>query len=233
MIPIPGRTASRVSLIAVLILAVGGCGLSEEIDREVNPDRAVPSEPGLSASSAGTDPPGGVHADELPEFSPSDLEVWPTEAPTAEPTGACPASGVRMVPGLVEAAMGLRAMSVTLTNCGTKPYTLNGYPSLQVLDADGERLDIRVLKGAGDITTGVPDAGPHTVTVRPGKSARTSLVWRNTVTEADTPSVNAPSLRIAPAEGEPAEVVTPEGGIDLGNTGRIGATAWSKVVEGS
>ncbi|WP_240496636.1 DUF4232 domain-containing protein [Streptomyces torulosus] len=230
MIPIPRRTASRVALAAALILAVGGCGLGEEIEREVNPDRDLPSTP---ASSAGTERPGGVHADELPEGLPSGLDVRPTEAPSADPTDACPSSGARMLPGLVEAAMGLRAMTVTLTNCGTEPYTVNGYPSVQVLDEDREPVDVRVLRGPGEITTGVPDPGPHEVTLKPGESATTSLVWRNTVTEADVPAVNAPYLRVATAKGRPAQVLAPDGGIDLGTTGRLGTGAWTKAPQGS
>ncbi|UUU29715.1 DUF4232 domain-containing protein [Streptomyces sp. CA-210063] len=228
MIPIPGRTASRAALLAALTLAVGGCGLSEELDRERNPDRAVPS---VTASSAGTDPAEGLRLPEPPEAAEAELGADPTGVPSFDPTAACPASGVRMLPGPVEPAMGLRAMSVTLTNCGTKPYTLNGYPSLQVLDEDHDVIDTSVLEGPEEITTGVPDPGPHTVTVRPGKQARTSLVWRNTVTEVNTPAVNAPYLRLVPAKGEPAEVLTVDGGIDLGNTGRIGVTAWEKVVD--
>ncbi|MDG5802178.1 DUF4232 domain-containing protein [Streptomyces ossamyceticus] len=234
MIPRPRRTASRVSLTAALILAVGGCGLGEEIEREVNPDRDLPSS---SASSAGTERPGGVHADELPdelpderfEGLPSGLDVRPTEAPSAAPTDACPSSGVRMLPGLVEAATGLRAMTVTLTNCGSEPYTVNGYPSVQVLDEDREPVDVRVLRGPEEITTGVPDPGPHEVTLKPGESATTSLVWRNTVTEADVPAVNAPYLRVATAKGRPAQVLVPDGGMDLGTTGRLGTGAWTKA----
>ncbi|WP_234379388.1 DUF4232 domain-containing protein [Streptomyces caniscabiei] len=122
-------------------------------------------------------------------------------------------------------------MTVTLTNCGGKPYTVKGYPSIQVLDEDGEPYDdVRVLQGSRDITTGVPDFGPHQVTLKPGESAGTTLVWRNTVTEADVPAVDAPTLRIAPLPGRPAEVLTPDGGLDLGNTGRLGTTAWTQLA---
>lgn len=79
----------------------------------------------------------------------------------------------------------------------------------------------------------MPDLGPHQVTLKPGESAGTTLVWRNTVTEADAPAVNAPTLRIAPLPGRPAEVLTPDGGLDLGNTGRLGTTAWAKFAPGS
>ncbi|QFR01237.1 DUF4232 domain-containing protein [Streptomyces phaeolivaceus] len=227
MIPISGRTASRALLVTALVLAVGGCGLSEELDRELDPARTgssaeasptvtyAPRDPGTPESPAVTRSPSGAR-------------------PTGDTSAACPSSGVRMLPGPVDAAMGLRAMSVTLTNCGDKPYTVDGYPSVQLLDDDGERHDdVRVLRGAQDITTGVPDPGPHRVTLAPGESARTGLVWRNTVTEADVPAVDAPYLRIAPLDGRPAEVLTPDGGLDLGNTGRLGTTAWARVDEGS
>jgi hypothetical protein len=228
MIPICGRTAFRVFLTVALTSAVAGCGLSEELDRERNPDRAVPS---VAPSSAGTDALEGLRVPEPP----GDPESRPGAGATEGTSAACPSSGVRMLPGLVESAMGLRAMSVTLTNCGTKPYTVNGYPSIQVLDESGERYDdVRVLGGSRHITTGVPDFGPHAVILKPGEAARTELVWRNTVTEADVPAVNAPYLRIAPLAGRPAEVLTPEGGIDLGTTGRLGTTAWAQVAgEGS
>ncbi|MFF6779697.1 DUF4232 domain-containing protein [Streptomyces sp. NPDC012510] len=229
MIPIRGRTASRALLVVAALTLTAGCGLSEELDRERNPDRATPS---VSASPAETGSPRGPGFSEPAEAAEPEFGADPTGVPSPDPTEACPASGVRMLPGPVEAAMGLRAMSVTLTNCGTRPYTLNGYPSLQVLDEDGQVVDTTVLQGAQEITTGVPDPGPHTVTLQPGKQADTSLVWRNTVTEVNTPAVNAPFLRIAPAKGEPAEELTVDGGIDLGNTGRIGVTAWEKVVDG-
>ncbi|GAB2918444.1 DUF4232 domain-containing protein [Streptomyces heilongjiangensis] len=229
MVPTLRRTASRVPLSAALVLAVGGCGLGEEIDREVNPDRDLPS---TAAPSAGTGRTGGVHADELPGAVPPDPRARPTEAPSADPADACPSSGVRMLPGPVEAAMGLRAMTLTLTDCGSEPYTVNGYPSVRVLDGDRDPVDVRVLRGPEDITTGVPDPGPHEVTLRPGESATASLVWRNTVTEADVPAVDAPCLRVATARGRPAQVLAPDGGIDLGTTGRLGTGAWTKAQPG-
>ncbi|WP_259407608.1 DUF4232 domain-containing protein [Streptomyces akebiae] len=228
MIPIRGRTAFPALLVAALTLAVGGCGLSDEVDRELDPDRAAPQR---SASPTPPHVPEGLRVSEPPVAPETEPGAGPAEAASPDATAACPTSGVRMLPGLVEAAMGLRAMSVTLTNCGEKTYTVEGYPSIQLLDADGEAYDdVRVLQGPQDVTTGVPDLGPHQVTLKPGESAATSLVWRNTVTEADVPAVNAPGLRIAPLPGRPAEVLTPDGGLDLGNTGRLGTTAWTQLA---
>ncbi|WP_189858392.1 DUF4232 domain-containing protein [Streptomyces poonensis] len=228
MHPIRRRTASLALVSVAVTLAASGCGLSEEVERELDPVRtaAAPGGPGASGGSASPDPSpssGIVRAEELPTVAPPQGAPTPTPAPTT-----CPASGVRIHPGLVEAAMGLRAMTVTLTNCGEQPYRLNGYPELQVLDEQREALDVRIIQGAEPITTGVPDPGPHPVTLRPGESARTGLVWRNTVTDVTTNAVNGPYLRVTPAEGESSQVLTVDGGVDLGNTGRLGATAWEK-----
>ncbi|MFF9037421.1 DUF4232 domain-containing protein [Streptomyces sp. NPDC014892] len=228
MIPIRGRTASRALLVTALTLAVAGCGLSGELDRELDPDRAGPS---AAASSAETEAPGELELPVPSEAVEAELGADTRAVPPPDPTAACPTSGVRMLPGLVDAAMGLRVMGVTLTNCGEKPYTVKGYPFIQLLDADGEAHDdVRVLEGARHITTAVPDFGPHRVTLKPGESAETTLVWRNTVTEVAVPAVNAPALRIAPLPGRPAEVLTLEGGLDLGNTGRLGTTAWTQLA---
>ncbi|MEV6380849.1 DUF4232 domain-containing protein [Streptomyces sp. NPDC051773] len=228
MIPIRGRSASRALLVTALILAVAGCGLADEVDRELDPDRTAPRP---SASFTPPNVPEGLRAPESPAAPRTPAGAAPTVAASPDGASACPTSGVRMRPGLVEAAMGLRAMTVTLTNCGEKPYTVNGYPSIQVLDENGEvHDDVRVLQGPQEITTGVPDFGPHRVTLKPGESAGASLVWRNTVTEADVPAVDAPGLRIAPLPGRPAEILTPDGGLDLGNTGRLGTTAWAQLA---
>ncbi|GAA2248894.1 hypothetical protein GCM10010145_15320 [Streptomyces ruber] len=154
--------------------------------------------------------------------------VRTSSAPPPSPSAACPASGVRIQPGPVEAAMGLRAMGVTLTNCGERPYSLNGYPDLQVLDEQREPLDVEVLEGTDPITSGLGDRGPHPVTLEPGESARTVLAWRNTVTDPTTVAVNGPYLRVTPTKGGPSEVIAPDGGLDVGNTGRLGTTAWDK-----
>ena len=95
----PSRNAA---LACVLALAASGCGLSAELDRERNPDRTpTPSQTRAAPPSA------------TPEPSP---------AVPVQPEHGCPRSGVRVDTGPVNAAMGLRAMSLTLTNCGERPY---------------------------------------------------------------------------------------------------------------
>ncbi|MBW1597876.1 DUF4232 domain-containing protein [Streptomyces sp. JJ38] len=202
--------------------------------------------PTVTAAPAGDGPPTreySVEADELdldgsdaptggdralplpppPTSVPNPLPPDPTPSP--EPT-TCPDSGVRITaPWPPEAAMGLRAMGLTLTNCGDTPYTVEGYPEARVLDADRRPVDVRVLDGTGHITaTGGQDAAVRRVTLQPGESAQASVVWRNTVEFGDI--VGAPHLDVAPGAGEPWHTLTPDGGLDLGTTGRIALSPW-------
>lgn len=212
----------HVAVLSAVILLASACGLSEELERE--------TDPGRTASARGGGPSavdGGVSASAGPD-SPTGVPVQsgPPEAREV-PSASCPASGVRIVAGMVNPAMGLRAMSVTVTNCGKDTYRLNGYPKLRVLDEHGEPLDVQILEGPEPVTQ-MDDPGPHPVSLKRGEEAYTVLVWRNTVTDTTTTAVSGTYLSVTPAPGTRPGTVTPEGRIDLGNTGRIGTTAWQR-----
>ncbi|MER7417855.1 DUF4232 domain-containing protein [Micromonospora peucetia] len=150
--------------------------------------------------------------------------------PTAAASGTttdCPESGVRISSPGTSAAMGLRALGLELVNCGTKPYPLNGYPVPRLLDGDGGPIPVQVIEGAKGITSGF-DAPPRPLTLRPGERAGAAVLWRNLVTDSTVVATNGEGLEIAPAVGQPAQVVDTDGPIDLGNTGRIGVSAWKK-----
>lgn len=212
------RLRSAAGLLAVSLLAAG-CGLSDEPDRESDPGRRPDTAPATVPAVPSITMPAPVRTGARPGE--------PTR-PTVPGTSRCPASGVRVAAGRVDAAMGLRGMTVRLTNCGKKPYRLGGYPVLTVLDDNREPLDIQVLKGPGKITA-LDDPGPHPVSLARGESATTSLVWRNLVTDPTVTAVNAPYLRITPVAGGPTTVLAVDGGLDLGTTGRLGTTAWKKA----
>lgn len=133
-----------------------------------------------------------------------------------------------------DAAMGLRVMTLTLTNCGTETLQLNGYPSITLLDEDREPLTVAVGQGSFGISseTGL-DAEPQPVTVAPGASATTGLLWRNTYDDTTAPPVVGVHLEIAVAVGQPSQVftpVSPRGGpatLDLGSTGKVGVGPWT------
>lgn len=124
--------------------------------------------------------------------------------------------------------MGLRALGIQLTNCGARDYTANGFPVVRVLDGNRRPLDITVGNGSSPVSAPDSyDAPPQPVTLRPGGQATARVLWRNTVTESTVPATEGEYLEIAPAVGEPTQIVAPRGGIDLGTTGRLAVNAWA------
>ena len=154
--------------------------------------------------------------------------VPPPPTPT-EPTGpSCPDSGIAITVEGDSGAMGLRALGIALTNCGNGDYTVNGYPVIRVLDADRRPLDVTV--GHGSPPVSAPDSydvPPEQVTLRPGDKASARILWRNKVTDSAVPATEGRYLEIAPAAGEPAQIVEPSGGIDLGTTSRLAVSPWA------
>ncbi|WP_017975323.1 DUF4232 domain-containing protein [Actinopolyspora halophila] len=197
---------------------------------------AHPSQPDGQASSTSAT----ADSSETSVPSTSDRTASPPpDTPTDSVTADCPDTGVRLTTDLVETAMGLRLMHVELTNCGDRPYALNGYPGVRVLNEDRQPLDVRTAQGSADIASvdGF-DAPPEAITVRPGEHAESQLMWRNTNTSFDAPAVGT-YLNITPARGRPWQPVIPVGRernppgqdreeitVDLGSTGEIGIRAW-------
>ncbi|QNP69648.1 DUF4232 domain-containing protein [Streptomyces roseirectus] len=155
-----------------------------------------------------------------------DVSSVPTaEAPSR--SGACPPSGIRVYADDGDAAMGLRVVGIHLENCGTTPYSLNGFPQVTILDEDHRPVDgVQVLKGTSGISTAV-GYGDTVVplTLKPGEKASSSLAWRNT-TEFGT-AVNAPYVRVRAKSGADPVMLTP--GLDLGTTGKLGVGPWHKA----
>ncbi|MFG3495782.1 DUF4232 domain-containing protein [Streptomyces sp. NPDC047928] len=196
-----GALAGRVWVAGVLLsLTAVGCG-----------GTGTGTGTGAAAGSGGTGAPAPPVAS-------------PSAAPPAA-SSACPPSGVRVATGPVEAAMGLRAMGVTLTNCGTRPFEVSGYPDVAVLDEEREKLDVSVRLGTNSVDG---TARRSTFTLRPGERARASLLWRNTVTRADIVATSGAYLTVVPAPGAAAQTVAPsDGPLDLGNTDAVEVTPWA------
>jgi hypothetical protein len=156
--------------------------------------------------------------------------VPPPPSPSAD---TCP-TGVEYAVTGEEAASGLRVLTLELTNCGTEALALDGYPSVTVLDSEREPLPVAVGHGSSGISSvEVFDAEPRPITVWPGESAVTGLLWRNTYTDTSAPPVLGEHLEIAVAPGQPTRVFTPVGEhgtpvtIDLGSTGELGLRPWT------
>ncbi|MBB2937717.1 hypothetical protein FHX82_004793 [Amycolatopsis bartoniae] len=155
------------------------------------------------------------------------LTIGPTRSPSpapAEPVpGRCPAPGLSVAAGQVDAALGHRASVLTATNCGVAPLVLDGYPAVRLLDGVRAPLAVTVVHGMSYMAR---DPGPARFTLAPGEQALSVLSWSNTVTDGD------------PAAGEYAEVVAVPGAeaqalpldTDLGTTGQLTVTAWARTL---
>ncbi|MDG4864691.1 DUF4232 domain-containing protein [Streptomyces sp. T-3] len=209
MTVIPRRRTLAGALALLAALTVTSCSdLADELDREANPERR-------------------------PTPTAADLSVVPVPGPDPTPSTlepACSKDGLMATAGRTDAAMGLRAMSITLTNCGKKPYAVKGYPAVRVLNGSRGNVDgVKVLKGPDAITTAVSDPAPRAITLKPGESATTALVWRNTVTDVTKPAPVGTYVDLSPEPGRPALLVQPvDGKIDIGTSGELGTTVWQK-----
>ncbi|MGW3952859.1 DUF4232 domain-containing protein [Streptomyces sp. NPDC004752] len=150
----------------------------------------------------------------------------PTEEAPA-PGGPCPSSGVRLYADEGDAAMGLRAVSLHLENCGTDTYRIEGYPRLSVLDDAHRKVEgLRILHDGSSVAGGTgADGPPRPLALKPGERAHAGLVWRNTVLSG-TP-VNAPYVRVWAKPGAAPVMVTPE--LDLGTTGKLAVGPWQRT----
>ncbi|WP_328957453.1 DUF4232 domain-containing protein [Kitasatospora purpeofusca] len=221
------RTSARAGLLLVAgVLATAGCGSTP-------------------ATGAGGGAPGPAHS-----IGDTPLPVVPTPAPppvagidpgtvgpvprpgagttpTAAPVGTCSPEGVALTVGEADAAMGLRVMPVRLSNCGTRPYSLNGHPAVRVLDAERAPLAVTVKRGSAGIATLANfDAAPKPLTLQPREYAEFQLVWRNTVAAVNKAPDNGRYLDVAPLPGRPRLTVPAD--LDLGTTGRLGVAPWFK-----
>ncbi|MFF3445547.1 DUF4232 domain-containing protein [Streptomyces sp. NPDC002667] len=216
-------------LLCLAATVTSGCGLSAEIDRERDPGRTAVPDP--VPSVVGTDAahlpdPSGTSTDgslviEVP--GPSPRPSPPKAVPTQAARG-CPASGLRLGTGPADAAMGLRSLTLTLTDCGKRPYKVNGYPAvLHVLDRDGAPITgVHAVAGTDKVFMAPADPGPQPFTLHPGQSAQASVYWRMAAQDGTY-------LRIAPRKGQPAVTLWLPEPLDIGPENTLGSTPWTPV----
>jgi hypothetical protein len=157
-----------------------------------------------------------------------------TPVPTGEATGGpiptpppkvCPASGAQVSVGPVEAALGHRAVVLTVTNCRATALTLNGYPAVVVLDYWRKPLGTTV---AHDSSYMAMDPGPQRLRLGKGQTAVSVVAWSNTVADGSDPQAGQ-FLKVAASKGD-AQAVWPVM-TDLGTTGKLEVTAWARKLK--
>ncbi|MEU9184249.1 DUF4232 domain-containing protein [Streptomyces sp. NPDC048484] len=210
--PRPFRsTALACLLVSVSVLGVSGCGLSAELDREKNPERSPTPTPSPAVVAPSSPTP----------LSPPEPSV---SGPGLQAEEGCPASGLRFAADQGDAAMGLRAMGLDVTNCGDKPYKLNGYPAITVLDGSGDPFPgVRTAEGTDEVSMAPEDPGPRPLTLGPGESAHAALYWRMHNTDGVY-------LRVAPKKGDDTVTVRPPYPLDIGPENVLGTTAWQPTT---
>ncbi|WP_455907656.1 DUF4232 domain-containing protein [Streptomyces cyaneofuscatus] len=207
-----GRTRTwRPAAVVVLLTALTGCSgflvPAGEGEREPTP-----------TARAATPPPPSINPPPVADAPAQGPDPSLTATPT--PTGTCPASGAVVTVGEVQAVMMSRAAVLTLTNCGSKPYRVDGYPSVQALGEDGERLPVKV-NPAGSVFG--QDKGPEPRTLKPGATVRSMLAWVSTQEGGELVMADALELAAAPDAGAR---VQPLEGHDIRYMDELNITAW-------
>lgn len=211
-----GETGERVRMwrlvpVVVVLAALTGCSgflvPAGEGEPEPAPSARAVAPPSVTPPSV-TPPTADVPAQ------------GPDPSPTPTPTGDCPASGAVVTMGEVQTAMMSRAVVLTLTNCGAKPYRVDGYPSVQALGEDGERLPVKVNPGGSMFGH---DKGPDPRTLKPGATVRSMLAWVSTQEGGELIMADALELAAAPDAG--ARVYRLEGH-DIRYMDELNMTAW-------
>jgi hypothetical protein len=158
----------------------------------------------------------------IPERTPTPTRpATPTPKPTpTAPPPTCPPSGASVSVGIVEAALGHRAVVIKLTNCRAKVLTVNGYPDVTVLDAKRKRMKVTVTHGLSYMAI---DPGPTKLRLSKGESAMAAVSWSNTV-EMGADKAEGTYLSIA-ARAHDKPIVWPVL-TDIGTTAKLTLTAW-------
>ncbi|MFD7121662.1 MULTISPECIES: DUF4232 domain-containing protein [unclassified Streptomyces] len=209
------RTAALAAGSLVLIAGATGCS---DIRNEIDAARGGGGGGGAGTPAAAASEPSAALSAEPPPDRPAGPEPWEATGP-----GRCLASGVAVSHGMVNAAMGIRAVSVGLRNCGTKPYRVNGYPEIGALDEDREPVGLKLVQG-NESTGAADDPGPRELTLAPGESARSVLRWNNRITESGAHSTGS-YVVVAAAPGEERETLPLP--LDIGSDGELRVTAWA------
>jgi hypothetical protein len=131
---------------------------------------------------------------------------------------------VRIQAGARDAGAGARTLELDLMNCGSAPYTLTGYPDIQVLDSDRRPLEI-VVTHQPPISNDGRTPSLRTIHLTPGHGALVLLEWHNTVTDA-TP-VTGRYLKVTARAGDEPQLVELGRDMDLGTTGTLKVSPWN------
>lgn len=128
----------------------------------------------------------------------------PTAKPTSTPSKMTPAdgattctSGIRVIPGEVDAGAGHRFLVLRFNNVGQTTCTITGYPRVDLVDAAGKVVKQAQQTPSGQAGLPAGTTEPPVVTLPAGKSASTVLE-ASAIPEGDNPPCKDYSLMVTP-----------------------------------
>lgn len=125
-----------------------------------------------------------------------------TSAPATSHTTAC-TSGIRVIPGEVDAGAGHRFLVLRFNNVGQTPCTISGYPKVDLVNASGKVIKHaeQTLSGQAGLPSGATE--PPTVTLAAGKSA-SAVLEASAIPQGDDPPCKEYALMVTPPGQEVA-----------------------------
>ncbi|WP_238020005.1 DUF4232 domain-containing protein [Dactylosporangium sp. AC04546] len=207
-------------LLAVLVLAAG-CGTRRDGDEAPGSGITAPSADDRGADDRGASPV--PHAPVLSHPAPSrSPSVFPgTPRPTC-------VGGLSVTVGGFDAAMGLRALGIRLTNCGSSGYRIRGEPTVRLLDAERKPFEITVNAAEAPALPDQYQGPAPEIVLAPGESAAAMVLWRNTLTDYTTATMGT-YLEVVPGPGQAPQLLTERGPYDTGNTARLRVSHWIRA----
>jgi hypothetical protein len=187
--PGTGLRTGLAGLAGVLLLA--GCGSAAQASLS-------PADPPAPTATTGTATPAPVSTD--PPL-PVTTDPVPVDTPTAPAPAACPAGALQASVRPAAGAAGHDAVPLVLTNTGTAPCTVTGYPTVQLL-ATPDRTPIG--------PAAAHDAGPQpAVLLAPGgrATATLSIARAGLYDPADCRPAPADALTVAAPGSQAAQPV--------------------------
>jgi hypothetical protein len=137
---------------------------------------------------------------------PSDRTTTTTTAAASSSTTSTSAAvascSIKGASGQGQGAAGTITGTIELTNAGSSPCTVNGYPTLSLYSGSGAPLTVTIVNGLTVNVSTAANAGPSSVTIAAGGTAQLAYQYSDVPTGAQT---SCP-------ESEAASVTLPNGG---------------------
>jgi hypothetical protein len=187
------------TLAALVALALAACGGSGSTTSTAAQHSSTPAPTSSNASATTSSSAGGSST------TPSSSGTT-TSAGSAAVNG-CPSSGLHLSFVSGQGAAGTAYMTYALTNIGTRPCTLYGYPGVSILDAAGRIVQHPAQRGGIQAPTTV-----RLVTLAQGRQARFIVTSSDVIPSPGCPhAFTGTTLQVFPPNQRQALSVTRSG----------------------